>query len=235
LAQWGQINQDQSIVWSRYRAMYLRLDKRLSHRTQFLVSYTLSKQRDFASPPTAGGRGFGKVTDQSNYSLDFGDSDADRRHTVVASGAVMLPYQVNLGAVWTYRSTLPFSALSGTFGVDGQPLYVPGTTRNQGNRDLDLALVNAYRAVSGLAPVQAAQIDDNDFNSLDVRASKSISLRGPRLELIAQVFNVLGRDNLSAPLQGNTGQVLNALSASFGQILSAGPRQQAELAVRLVW
>jgi hypothetical protein len=235
LAQWGQINQDQSIVWSRYRAMYLRLDKRFSHRTQFLVSYTLSKQRDFASPPTAGGRGFGKVTDQSNYSLDFGNSDADRRHTVVASGAVILPYQVNLGAVWTYRSTLPFSALSGTFGVDGQPLYVPGTTRNQGNRDLDLTLVNAYRALSGLAPVSAAQIDGNDFNSLDVRASKSISLRGPRLELIAQVFNVLGRDNLSAPLQGNTGQVLNALSASFGQILSAGPRQQAELAVRLAW
>jgi hypothetical protein len=199
------------------------------------VSYTLAKQTDFAAPQTAGGRGGGKVTDQSNYSLDYGNSDADRRHTLVASGAVLLPYDVNLGAVWTYRSTLPFSALTGTFGVDGQPLYVPGTTRNQGNRDLNLALVNAYRALSGAAPISANAIDKNDFNSLDVRASKSIALGGPRVELIAQVFNVLGRDNLSAPLQGNTGQVLNAQSSSFGQILSAGPRQQAELALRLIW
>ncbi len=236
LSQWGQINQDQSIVWSHYSAMYVRLDKRLSHGTQFLVSYTLAKQTDFASPLSSGGRGFGKVTDQSNYSLDEGNSDADRRHTLVASGAVLLPYQVSLGAVWTYRSTLPFSALTGTFGVDGQPLYVPGTTRNQGNRDLNLALVNAYRAQSGLAPISAGQIDKNDFNSLDIRASKAISLPGgSRVELIGQVFNVLGRDNLSAPLQGNTGQVLNAVSNSFGQILSAGPRQQAELAARFAW
>jgi len=235
LPQWGQINQDQSIVWSRYKAMYVRLDKRMSHRTQFLLSYTLAKQTDFAAPQTNGGRGFGHVTSESNYSLDYGNSDADRRHTLVASGAVLLPYDVNLGAVWTYRSTLPFSALTGTFGVDGQPLYVPGTTRNQGNRDLDLGLVNAYRALNGLAPIPASQIDKNDFNSLDIRGSKSFSLRGPRLELIAQVFNVLGRDNLSAPLQGNTGQVLNAKSNSFGQILSAGPRQQAELAIRLAW
>jgi outer membrane receptor protein involved in Fe transport len=236
MPQWGQINEDQSIVWSRYKAMYVRLDKRQSHRTQFLVSYTLAHQTDFAGPQSNGGRGFGHVTDQSNYSLDYGDSDADRRHTIVASGAVLLPYQVTVGAVWTYRSTLPFSALTGTFGVDGQPLYVSGTTRNQGNRDLNLDLVNAYRAQNGLAPITAGQIDKNDFNSLDVRGSKSFTLpRGPRLEVIVQVFNVLGRDNLSAPLQGNTGQVLNALSHSFGQILSAGARQQAELAARIAW
>jgi outer membrane receptor protein involved in Fe transport len=235
MPQWGQINQDQSIVWSHYEAMYVRLDKRLTHRTQYLISYTLAHQTDFASPQSAGGRGFGKVTDQSNYGLDQGDSDADRRHTLVASGAVLLPYDFVVGAVWTYRSTLPFSALSGTFGVDGQPLYVPGTSRNQGNRDLNLSLVNAWRAQNGLGPIPASQIDKNDFNSFDIRGSKAFPIGRTKLELIAQVFNVFGRDNLSAPLQGNTGQVLNALSNSFGQILSAGPRQQGELAIRVSW
>ena len=228
LPEWGAIRQAQSIVWSHYRALYMRLDKRLSHRTQFLISYTLAHQTDFSA---SGGRGSGQVTDQSNYALDYGDADVDRRHTIVASGTVLLPYGLNLGAVWTYRSTLPFSAFSGTFGVDGQRLYVPGTTRNEGARDLDVDLVNAYRAHNGLAPIPASHIQRSDFDSLDIRASKSFALStGATLELIAQVFNVLGRDNLNA-----SGRVVNALSNSFGQIQSAGPRQQAELAVRLAW
>lgn len=225
---WGAIRQAQSIGWSRYQAVYVRLDKRLSRRTQFLVSYTVAHQTDFSA---SGGRGSGQVTDQSNYSLDYGDADVDRRHTIVASGSALLPYDINLGAVWTYRSALPFSAFSGTFGVDGQRLYVPGTTRNEGSRDLDSDLINAYRAQSGLAPIPASQIQPSDFNNLDIRASKSFALStGTRLELIAQVFNALGRDNLNA-----SGRVTNALSNGFGRILSAGPRQQTELAVRLAW
>jgi len=47
------------------------------------------------------------------------------------------------------------------------------------------------------------------------------------------VFNILGTDNLNAPFSG--GQVTNALSTSFGQILTAKNRQQAELAIRIAW
>ena len=51
--------------------------------------------------------------------------------------------------------------------------------------------------------------------------------------MIGQVFNVLGIDNLGGV--GST-YVTNALSSdSFGRILTAQPRQQAELAVRFVW
>ena len=61
-----------------------------------------------------------------------------------------------------------------------------------------------------------------------MRASKSFSLGGNRkLELIGQVFNLFGTDNLEATW--NT----NALSDSFGRILQAFNRQQAELAVRV--
>jgi hypothetical protein len=96
-----------------------------------------------------------------------------------------------------------------------------------------LELVNAWRATNGLGSVSADQIDNNRYNRLDVRGSKSFPLAGTRkLELIGQVFNVLGTDNL-LPVGG--GWVTNALSASFGRILSAQPRQQAELAVRVTW
>jgi hypothetical protein len=52
--------------------------------------------------------------------------------------------------------------------------------------------------------------------------------------VIAQVFNLLGTDNLLAS-GGVGGYVTNALSDSFGKILQAGNRQQAEFAVRLAW
>ena len=71
------------------------------------------------------------------------------------------------------------------------------------------------------------------YNRLDIRASKAITFGGRRrLELIGQVFNVFGTDNLGGV--GST-QVTNALSDSFGRILTAQPRQQAELAVRFAW
>jgi hypothetical protein len=141
---------------------------------------------------------------------------------------------MTLGAVWTYRSAAPFSAYSANFSADGQQQYVPGTSRNQGNRDLNLAAVNAYRALSGLGPVPASQIETDRYSSVDLRFGKAIRLAGQtRLELIAQAFNILGTDNLNAPFSG--GQVSSALSSSFGQILTAKNRQQGELAVRVVW
>ncbi len=178
--------------------------------------------------------GFFHVTDQSNPSLDVGPSDTDRRHSLVASGTAILPWDMTLGAVWTYRSAAPFSAYSAVVSPDGQRQYVPGTSRNQGNRDLDLAAVNAYRAQNGMAAIPASQIQSDRYSSVDVRFAKAIRVAGQtRLELIFQVFNILGTDNLNAPFSG--GQVTNALSSSFGEILTAKNRQQGELAVRLAW
>jgi hypothetical protein len=126
---------------------------------------------------------------------------------------------------------MPFSAIAGR-DLNGDALvtdYVPGTTRAIGTRDNPRMLdaVNAWRAVNGLRPIATSQIDTNRYQAFDMRASKSFSLGGSRrLELIGQVFNVFGTDNLEAAW--NT----NALSDSFGRILQALNRQQAELAVR---
>jgi hypothetical protein len=225
----GRIDQEQSVSESTYRALFIRVDKRMSRRTQFLMSYTLAKADD--NNPAA------RFVNQLNESADYGPSTVDRRHTLVASGAVMFPYDVQFGAVWTLRSSLPFSAVAGRdLNKDGfNTDYVPGTTRNQGNRDLDLSLVDAWRAQNGLGPIAASQIDSTRFNSVDVRASKQFPVGGTsRLELVAQVFNVFNTKNLLAPF--TSPQVTNALSSdSFGRILTARPGTQAELAVRLIW
>jgi hypothetical protein len=109
--------------------------------------------------------------------------------------------------------------------------YVPGTTRNvfnRGSNEALMAAVNAYRATRGLLALPVSQIDTNEVYVLDMRVSKSIRISNDRrVELVAQVFNLLNRKNLLAG-----GWVTNARSNTFGSSVSAGPMRQAELGVR---
>jgi len=228
LPQWARIDQTQSNSDLKYRAVYTKLEKRFSHRNQFLVSYTWTKSDDNA-PIT-------RYLDPFNHSIDFGPSNGERRHAIVASGSVLLPYDITLGAVWTARSQLPWSALAGrdlnndSFNTD----LVPGTTRNSGSRDLNLQALNAYRAANGLAAIADGDIDSSALSVADLRVSKSIKLQGTmKLEVLLQVFNFLNTKNLQDQYGG--GRVNNALSTNFGRIFTARPMAQGEVAAKLVW
>jgi hypothetical protein len=141
-----------------------------------------------------------------------------------------------LGAVWQYRSQLPWSPTAGRdlngdgFNTD----LVPGTHRNDGSRQLDLDAVNAWRAANGRAPISADAIDSARINTVDLRVSKTIRLAGrTRIDLLAQVFNLFNTTNLQAQYGG--GRVGNALSANFGRIQTARPGTQGELGIKFVW
>jgi hypothetical protein len=231
LPTWGRILNLQSGGEHEYRAMFLRLEKRLARRHQYLLSYTLARQENFGAGTQPA------VTDYYNPDLDWGPGSADRRHSFVASGSLLFPFDINVGAVWTLRSSMPFSARAGRdLNNDGAANtdYVPGTTRNMGNRNTGemLTAVNAWRTQNGRTPIAEENLDTNEYNRFDVRASKAIAFGGRRLELIAQVFNLFGRDNLGAI---ELGWQENALSDAFGRILTVQPRQQAELAVRFTF
>ena len=229
LPEWGRIVENQPAGDRDYKALLTRIEKRFSNSYTFLVSYTLAKTDD---------NGTGTFADFYRPDLDWGPGTTDRRHTLVSSGSVLLPWEVTAGAVWTVRSTMPFSARAGRdLNNDGATTdYVPGTSRNQGNRSLDLTAVNAYRSINGLGPIAESQIDSNRYNSVDLRVSKAfhVGSGNQRVELIGQVFNVFGTNNLLAS-GGQGSWVDNALSDSFGRILSASNRQQGELAIRIVW
>jgi hypothetical protein len=228
LPQFGRVLQQQSIGFANYKALLVRLEKRLDHNYMYTVSYTLAATRGNINNigPSA------TITDSANLGYDIGPNNSDRRNALVASGSFLLPGSVNVGAVFSVRSTMPFSAIAGVDlnGDANVTDYVPGTTRNVFNRGGNaqaLALVNTYRATTGLAPIPESQVNTNEFYGLDTRVSKSIAVSaGRRVELVAQVFNLLNRKNLTATWQ------TNALSSSFGTITSAGNMRQAELAVR---
>ena len=226
--QFQRINQVQSIGKVDYKALLVRLEKRLDQRYMYTFSYTLADS--YGNLP--GGATTFTVTQAEMPQLDEGPSSSDRRHAIAASGSVLLPADVMLSGVFSYRSTMPFSATAGVdLNADANITdYVPGTTRsafNRGDNEQLMTLVNAWRTSRGLAALPASQIDTNEFASLDVRVSKAFSLRGRHtIELMAQVFNVLGRDNLQPTW------ATNALSNAFGRIQQALNRQQAELVIR---
>ena len=227
LANWGNVTQLTANGWSNYRALYVRLDKRMSNRYMYLVSYTRDWTKNNVASP---------VADFYHPDLDTGPDG--RKHTVVASGTARLPFDLTLGAVWTVRSALPYSALAGVDlngdGVSNND-YVPGTTRNQAGRDdaataQVLQKVNEWRAVRNLAPIPASQLQSSNFNRFDIRVSRSVTLGGGRsVDLVAQVFNVFGRDNLVGGTGG--GAVNTATSNAFGKYTIAAPRQDAEVGV----
>jgi outer membrane receptor protein involved in Fe transport len=222
LPEWGRLDVESSVSRAKYSALYVRLDKRYAQRYQYLISYTLSKSED--NSPGA------RWVDRNNFEADWGASAGDRRHNLAASGSILLPGDFTLGALLTLRSSLPFNTVAGadlngdTFATD----YVPGTTRNQGARDLDLALINAWRATTGLAPIDASAIRTTKYSSMDLRVSRAFALGTRKLELIGQVFNVLNVDNFA-------GLQTNARATTFGQASRAAAGTQAELGVRFAF
>jgi hypothetical protein len=223
----ARVDRNQSTGSVRYRALYTKFEKRFSRRHQFMVTYTYMRSRDNAP--------LSRYLDPFNLDLDWGPSNGERRHAVVASGSLLLPWDITLGAVWTGRTPLPWTATAGRdLNADGfNTDLVPGTTRNAGNRTLDLAAVNAYRATTGRAPIPDSQLESSRINLLDMRLSKSIRFGDSKLDLLAQLFNALNTTNLQAQYGG--GRVTNASSDAFGRIQTARPGRQAELAVRLAW
>ena len=231
--QFARILDHSSIGQAKYKALYVRAEKRFAQRYQFMVSYTLSSNQD--NNPEA------QVTVPSNYGLDWGPANADRRHNLIASTSVNLPWRFTLGAIWTVRSSLPFSAIEATTDADGIHPYVPGTSRNQGNRNLSLAAVNAYRATLGLAALTASDIDSSRFNSVDIKLSRAFALKSERrrIELGLQVFDLFGTENLGVPSGQMTagGNTTTASSPNFGRILGVlnNCYQQAELSARFTF
>jgi hypothetical protein len=92
---------------ARYNGLLMKLDKRLSSRTQFTASYQLAKQNADTSP-----------WDLLNYYSGYGATIP--RHTLNVAGSVQLPWNFKLSMNMAYISRPPQN-------VTISSLYLPGT------------------------------------------------------------------------------------------------------------
>ena len=152
----------------KYKALYTKLEKRYSQRHQFMVSYSFTDSDDNAP--------MGRYLDPFNPAVDWGPRAASGATPWSPADRCCCRGTSPSARSGRYRSQLPWSATAGrdvngdTFNTD----LVPGTTRNSGSRNLDLAAVNAWRALNNLAPIPESQIESSRINIADMRVSKSV-------------------------------------------------------------
>jgi len=152
---------------SKYNSLQATVNKRLSHRLQFLAAYTFSRSIDSAAD-TLGSAAFGfygqpffgeqVFNNQNSLAAQRGLSDFDRRHRFVLSYVWQLPQPANHGGfplstlaegwaiagVVTLQSGLPFSILDSAAGT----LFGPATSFTTGSLVAGATLNNAIRSGS---------------------------------------------------------------------------------------
>jgi Carboxypeptidase regulatory-like domain/TonB dependent receptor len=214
-----------------YKALLLKVEKRMSRHYQALVSYTLSKAED--------DNVIGTRQDVYGYSKVRRAGAADRRHRLVASGTIELPLDMQVSAIGSFSSSLPFSPSSSAGDLNNDTLtgdLPPGVLPGSGCRSLNLGAINAFRTVRNLTP--ATQVDCPGFSNVDLRFSRFFRFGTSRAEIIAQLFNIFDRANFATP-SGNisggndttTGRPLFGTSQMLVANINA-PSRQAEFAVR---
>ncbi|MEO5897071.1 MAG: carboxypeptidase regulatory-like domain-containing protein [Vicinamibacterales bacterium] len=226
--QFGRVTFWQYTADNDYQALLLKFEKRLSNRYQYLASYTLSTSEDRNFRTSGGGSVFG---DRTGYFKESAPGQADRRHRLVLSGIVQLPWGLMSSVIADFRSSLPMNPVSSIdLNRDGYAVDLPaGVQPFSGCRDLNLQAVNAFRQSRGLAAVATVQCPG--FANVDLRFSKTLGLgRGQSLEVIGQLFNIANRANYNVPSN-------NLTAATFGTSTSLlpninAPSRQAEFALR---
>jgi outer membrane receptor protein involved in Fe transport len=224
-----------------YKALLLKVEKRMSNHYQALLSYTLSKSDDDTFTSV--------LSDHYGYTKVKRPGVADRRHRLVASGIVALPFDMQVSAIGDFRSSLPFGPITSGLDLNNDTLsgttvsapansdLPPGVLPVSGCRSLNLDAINTFRAARSLTAV--SQVDCPTFANVDLRLSKFFRIGGSaRAEFIAQLFNIFDRANFATPSNnigaGNdtvTGRPLFGLSTSLLPNINA-PSRQAEFAVR---
>jgi hypothetical protein len=221
--QFGRVSYWHYTADNDYTALLAKFEKRMSDRYQYLFSYTLSKSTDSTFRNVFG--------DRYGYFNDESPGQADRRHRLVASGIVQMPYGILASVIADFRSSLPMNPVSSLdLNQDGYANDLPaGVLPFSGCRDLDIAAVNAFRQGRGLAAVD--EVECPGFANIDIRLSKTFNFAQTQsIELIGQLFNIANRANYNVPSN-------NITAGTFGRSTSLlpninAPSRQAEFAVR---
>jgi len=229
----GRLQTVRSIFPSRYQAVQLGLNKRLSNRTQFQVSYTLSWLRDGSTEFYSAGR----VANQFRPELDYGYGLEDQRHIFVFSSLVQLPYGIDLANIVVANSERPYTARLGfdnngdSFNND-RPDFSPDNSVPNFEAVPDVLQFTLPDGRTGNLGRNTERTDN--FFTWDLRVSKAFSFERWRIEGIFEVFNLTNHTNF------NTDQFLGGFSnslqaADFGNATAALAPRQIQLAARVSW
>ena len=224
--------------YSRYKALTVKWDKRLSKRFQYTASYALARLN---TTNTDGlGQGGGVLVNR-NVAANYGPGQLDRTQRLTMNGIIDLPAGIRLSLVSGQSSGLPQSITVGSADINGDGVtggLLPGTSRGSLGRDVDSVdklntLIRNYNLTyAGKLNKRNQRLPylfeygsglkfGDSYISQDLQVSKIFTiLERVRIEGTAQVFNLFNVSNLvgSAGLPSNpfNGTLTTIASASDG-------------------
>jgi len=206
----GQVLTTDSDARSLYRGLVLSMNKKYSKGWQMQANWVIaddhSTDDNERDPFTI------RYADYLDLASEYSLSDRHSRHRINVFGLFDLPKDVQFTALLQYRSPNP------TTGTDlvGQDLNNDGQA-------------NDRRFVNGVDVGRNQQEKDNQFFTLDLRASKIFMLTGGKsVEALFEVFNLTNSEN------NIVSQISGGLLFDFSGTIRSGtgdPRQ-AQLGVR---
>ena len=207
----------------QYHALILGAEKRFGDRWAFTTAYTLATTKADQEARNA----TTLPTDQYNIAADWGPADNDARHNVVVTGQVTLPFGIQVGGIFQYRSAFPFNPQSGR-----------DTNNDSRSGDRPDADPNGAYPTNGVTEFGTFSIPVNrpgtlsrnafrgpNFARFDLRVSKAIRFGRQRIEVLAEAFNALNRVNYNS-------YTTSIQSKYFGLPQSAGDPRQVQLGIR---
>jgi hypothetical protein len=205
---------------SNYHGLHVSFVQRPFRWGNYRVSYTLSKAMN-----NVGENFFSSPIDPFDLDQDWGRSDDDQRHRLVATGSMnsstapaesrwqLLTRGFQVSSMLQWYSALPFNITSGI-------TTVQGTT---GRPIVDGRFIARNTGIG------------SDFFSLGLRITRSLGV-GPsvRVEGIAECFNLTNRRNDLTRI-GNFGAGVfpGSPASTFNQITAVGEPRTVQLALRV--
>jgi hypothetical protein len=245
------INQVNSGGNSHYNALWATLNQHLSHGVQLLATYTYSKSLDYNS--LSSGESL-VIQNAYNPRGDYGLSEFDARHRVVASGFYSLPFKSStpklitgwqLGAITSWQTGNPLTPSLLVAPGPGISLTVrpdiTGPVQTTGNpaqwfANKAVFVKPCVGAVCHPGNLGRDAITGPGFVNTDASLVKDTKLTEKlNLQFRTEVFDVFNHPNFGNP-------ILTTTSGSFGQITSTrfptgdfGSSRQLQFALKLMF
>ncbi len=181
---------------SDYRAIYIVLNKRYSHRWSLEVSYTLSRSRADVETEQTGPYSY----EAAAWERMYGATNYDALHRLAVTGIVDLPWGFQLSGIFFYRSAWPWTALYAT-DVNKDSLVTDMVDWNRNSR-------------RGF-----------DYCHLNARISYLLKIERFAVQVFAEAYNLTNRTNFMTifPTYGHA-LFGKPMSADFPRLIQLGAR-----------
>jgi hypothetical protein len=220
----GNILEIRDSISTKYHALVLQANRRLTNGLQFQTSYTLSRAQDNGGAQSSATftPGFGSLFDPNDAQAENGYSQFDRRRKLVASVVYNTQFK---GGSHASRAILNGWTIAPIFNAFSGARFT-GVTSGNGGNVFGTPTVSSINGTNG--SLRFALAKNNAFKQpniwyTDLRISRRFSLsERAKLEFLVEGFNIFNRTNVTSVNNllytiAATGTTVNAtFNPSFG-------------------